>query len=389
MTEFQIEGRVFRNKQGYEAGLRDHKKIERLKERIKELNQKEKEALLIRLKRDDFKFETPLGQDFIDDFEDSIHRNEKDTSKKKKRESFNPKFGKTKISSTVLKKEKKKKTLDEYDPQMQTFILKEMKRNERNRKIAMVLAGLIGVSCIGFFGLRLINDQKNEMLQDELSLQREDHSSSASINRTVTVHISEDEETEKTILPEYVEMYEKNENLIGWIKIDDTNIDYPVMKTSDRSYYLTHGFDEEYDRNGCIFMDPDCNVIRRSTNIILYGHHMHTGKMFGNLDKYKDFAYYQKHPLIQFDTIYEKGTYEVVFAFLSKVFYEDEITFKYYQFIDAVSEDAFYSNCEEMRKMSLYDTGASVSYGDQLLTLSTCDKTEEQGRFVVVARKID
>ena len=78
-----------------------------------------------------------------------------------------------------------------------------------------------------------------------------------------------------------------------------------------------------------------------------------------------------------------------MYAFRSKVYYEDEITFKYYQFIDAVSEEAFRSNLEAMAEMSYYDTGVTAFYGDELLTLSTCDNSEKNGRFVVVARRID
>jgi len=111
--------------------------------------------------------------------------------------------------------------------------------------------------------------------------------------------------------------------------------------------------------------------------------------MFGTLDDYSDENYYKKHPTIQFDTIYEKGTYEIMYVFRSKVYSEEDITFKYYQFINATSEKEFNSYLKEMADMSLYDTGVTASYGDQLLTLSTCDYQEEQGRFVVVAKRVN
>nr|MCR5755715.1 class B sortase [Acetatifactor sp.] len=175
----------------------------------------------------------------------------------------------------------------------------------------------------------------------------------------------------------------------GWLKIDDTNIDYPVMQTSDNEYYLNHNINQESDKNGSIFMDKDCDVIRGSTNYILYGHHMRSGQMFGKLDKYEDEDYYEKHPFIRFDTIYEKGTYQVMYVFRSRVFSEEEITFKYYQFIEAGSQQEFDSNMQEMQALSLYDTGVTAQYGDHLLTLSTCDYQETNGRFVVVAKRID
>ena len=135
-------------------------------------------------------------------------------------------------------------------------------------------------------------------------------------------------------------------------------------------------------------MDKDCDVLKPSTNLILYGHHMKSGQMFGNLSLYSDQSYYEKHPYIQFDTIYEKGLYEIMYVFRSRVYSEDEIVFKYYQFIDAQSEQEFDSYMNDMEGMSLYDTGVTAQYGDRLLTLSTCDYQEKNGRFVVVAKRV-
>ena len=129
-------------------------------------------------------------------------------------------------------------------------------------------------------------------------------------------------------------------------------------------------------------------MVRRNTNLIIYGHHMKSGKMFGNLNSYSNEEYGKKHSLIQFDTIYEKGTYEVMYVFRSRIYNEDEVVFKYYQFFDAASETEFNSNMQEMAALSLYDTGVTASYGDELLTLSTCDSSETDGRFVVVAKRV-
>lgn len=110
--------------------------------------------------------------------------------------------------------------------------------------------------------------------------------------------------------------------------------------------------------------------------------------MFGKLDYYQNKSYCEEHPYINFDTIYEKGVYQVMYVFRSRVFNETEIVFKYYQFIDANGEQEFASCMQEMADLSLYDTGVTAEYGDQLLTLSTCDYQETNGRFVVVAKKI-
>ena len=192
----------------------------------------------------------------------------------------------------------------------------------------------------------------------------------------------------REVLDEYKNLLIKHKKLIGWVKIDDTNIDFPVMQTDDNEYYLHHNLNQQYDKNGSIFMDKDCDVLKPSTNFILYGHHTKTGQMFGKLELYQEEDYYKEHQYINFDTIYEKGTYQIMYVFRSRVYKEDEIVFKYYQFIDANGEQEFNSNMQEMAAMSFYDTGVTAEYGDQLLTLSTCDYQEKDGRFVVVAKKI-
>ena len=204
----------------------------------------------------------------------------------------------------------------------------------------------------------------------------------------LTIHYTEEEDAELSVLPEYETLYNKNKKLIGWLKIDDTVIDYPVMQTANNEYYLDHNFNQEYDKNGSLFMDAACDVVHRNTNLIIYGHHMKSGKMFGNLNSYSSQEYCEKHSTIRFDTIYEKGLYQVMYVFRSRIYNEDEVVFKYYQFFDAASEKEFQSNMQEMAALSLYDTGVTASFGDELLTLSTCDSSEPDGRFVVVAKRI-
>lgn len=160
------------------------------------------------------------------------------------------------------------------------------------------------------------------------------------------------------------------------------------MQTVNNEYYLDHNFNQEYDKNGSIFMDKDCNAMDPSTNTILYGHHMKSGKMFGQLNLYRSKSYYEEHKYIQFDTIYEEATYEVIYVFRSKIYNELDVVFKYYQFFEVYTPEEFDANMNAMAEMSFYDTGVTAVYGDKLLTLSTCDNTEEDGRFVVVAKKV-
>ncbi len=189
-----------------------------------------------------------------------------------------------------------------------------------------------------------------------------------------------------TILSQYAEFAQQNPDFYGWIKIDNTIVDYPVMHTPNNpEKYLQLNFDGEYSRAGTIFMDHRCSA--ESDDLILYGHNMKNKTMFGSILNYKDEAYWKEHPVIQFDTLYEQREYEVLSAFFDRIYDENDVCFKYYNFIEAFDEDAFNKAIHSYQEKALYDTGISVQYGDQLLTLSTCAYHTENGRFVVVARR--
>ena len=277
----------------------------------------------------------------------------------------------------------------QMDQKLKNEVIKEIKRQQRNRNILVVSLLIVGLLSIGYFVKYYHETIRTERETNKWSeLKESDLNTSLSVKPVVRRNYEEDIVI-PDILDEYKILYNKNKSLIGWIKIADTNIDYPVMQTVNNDYYLKHNFDQEEDKNGCIFLDKDCDVIRGNTNFIIYGHHMKSGKMFGGLSKYANQDYYEEHKTVTFDTIYEKGTYEVMYAFRSRLYNSDEIVFKYYQFIDANSEEEFNSAMEEMAEMSLIDTGVTAHYGDQLLTLSTCDYQENNGRFAVVCRKIN
>jgi len=282
-----------------------------------------------------------------------------------------------------------------YEAQMEVYVQEELKKQEKRRKFLILFCGLLGVSCLLYFGFYAYEDYRTRVAYEEMAALKESVNDTPQYNAPTVedtppvIHYTSTEKEPPEVLEEYKKLYNMNKKLIGWLKIDDTNIDYPVMQTNNNEYYLDHNVNQEKDRNGALFLDKDCDVIDTSTNLIIYGHHMKSGRMFGNLDDYASENYYKKHPLIQFDTIYEKGTYEIMYVFRSKVYSEGEVVFKYYQFIDCYSEQEFESNMKEMAAISLYDTGVTAEYGDKLLTLSTCDSTIDDGRFVVVARKVE
>ena len=266
-------------------------------------------------------------------------------------------------------------------------VSKEAKRSDRIRRVVTTLSGLVGAVCLGYFTFYCIS-AANARKQAESLAGLKEVSSPVAPKTPATVTLDLVEEAPE-ILEEYQTLYVKNKSLAGWIRIPDTEIDYPVMQTRNNEYYLTHDFEQKEDKNGSIFLDCDCSIWPRSENLLIYGHNMMSGKMFGTLDKYKSEDYFKKHPEIQFDTLYERGTYQIMYVFSEVVHEASEVTFKYYQFIDANSAEEYDSNMRYMAEMSLYDTGVTSRFGDDLITLSTCDYEEGSERFAVVAKKIN
>jgi len=192
------------------------------------------------------------------------------------------------------------------------------------------------------------------------------------------------------ILDKYKELYEMNNDLAGWISIEGTNVNYPVMQTVfDEEYYLHRNFDKEEDKEGLPFVDYRADLKNRSTNIIIYGHNMKNGHMFHDLLEYEDEDFLNDHKYIRFDTVRQEAIYEITAVFRSKVMYMTDDAFKFYNFIQADDESELEDFLQTTGSMSLYPITAQAMLTDELITLSTCEYSEEDGRFVVVARRVE
>lgn len=204
----------------------------------------------------------------------------------------------------------------------------------------------------------------------------------------------EDLVTDKGIvIGKYVNLYKKNKDIIGWLTIDGTHIDYPVMQTQDDpEFYLRRNFDKEYSISGVPFMDASSDIFKPTCNWLIYGHHMKDGTMFQDLMNYAEYEFYEEHKTIKFDTIYKggQGEYQVIAAFYSQIYPEDSNEFKYYTYAGMTSESQFNEYVNGVKRLSQYDTGVDAEYGDQLITLSTCSYhvPDKKGRFAVVAKRI-
>lgn len=252
-----------------------------------------------------------------------------------------------------------------------------------NKKMRITVISLLSVVFAVSVGL-LVKDYCDSKMQAELY-----------DNLIETVEDTDDTEDtmsyseDKNFLPDYQELYMQNNDMVGWIKVEDTKINYPVMQSKDNpNFYLRHRFDKGYTVYGCPYVQENCDVDTPSDNLVIYGHHMNDNSMFAGLMKYADKSFWEKHKTIQFDTLTEKGKYEVVVAFKTEVYTNSPNSFRYYDFVNADTADDFNVYIAKCKELAIYDTGVNAEYGDKLITLSTCEYSRNNGRMVVVAKKV-
>jgi sortase B len=265
-------------------------------------------------------------------------------------------------------------------------------RREIARKILLIasVSVMIAGICIiisyyaSSYGNRLENDRLKNM-----------HESAVSVSQPSTAASS----TGGGMLPEFNSLYAGNSEIKGWITIPKTNIDYPVVQSSDNSKYLKVGFDRQPNKDGAIFLDYRDKIKPLSQDLIIYGHNMKDGQMFNELNKYErregnDYVgFYNSSPLITFNTLYGHCTWKIfaVFVTTGDSDYKGSIYYLNTGFSDAGSFNSFIA---DVRKRSFISTSVDVVPSDNLLTLSTCDyvypRTDdgEYARLVVMARKV-
>lgn len=203
-----------------------------------------------------------------------------------------------------------------------------------------------------------------------------------------TVEIVDPKTGEKRqVLAEFAELYRINNDIIGWLSIPAIDVDYPVMHTpEDPEYYLKRNFDKKKHTAGCLFAAGACDPQEPSDNIIIYGHRMKNGTMFGNLDKFKKASFCKENPYIYFDTLEELHTYEILYVFLTTASVGEG--FAYHQFINTENQEDFDAFINQCQKLSVYNANLEAKFGDKLITLSTCDYSSADGRLVLVAKQI-
>ena len=185
------------------------------------------------------------------------------------------------------------------------------------------------------------------------------------------------------------ELQKENSDIIAWIEIENSKINYPVLQGKDNSFYMTHDYKKEYSKDGSLFLDKDYDWDIPSSNLLIYGHNNRgSTEMFVDLMNYKEEDYYKNHKTIRFTTAEEDAEYEIIAVFLSRVYYKSEKdVFRYYFFVNAENEQEFNEYVENSKKASLYNIDATAEYGDQLLTLSTCSYHTEDRKISSSCKK--
>lgn len=248
----------------------------------------------------------------------------------------------------------------------------KMSRKIETVLIILLVASLV-TSSIYLYIQNKKNEEQEEIFEELASTTNEEKSNKDENNAENEIDLEE--------------LYNRNSDFVGWLKIADTNINYPVMQTNGerKDYYLYRNFYKEYSQLGTPYIAENCNI-RTSDNLIIYGHHITRNRMFGELEKYKNKNFYETHKIINFDTIYEKAKYEIISVFKTIVY--SEKGFNYYENINFNNKNEFDTFIEKCKELSIYDIENTAKYGDKLITLSTCEYSRQNGRLVVVAKKI-
>lgn len=255
-----------------------------------------------------------------------------------------------------------------------------MKKKARQNKLKnpilllMVIIFIFGISYIIYY---FYNSNKEKQVNE-------------SILNNINIDTTQITETKTERMLQIEELQKENQEIIGWLEIEGTNINYPICQAKDNDFYLTHNYKKEKASTGSLFLDKDFDMINGSSNYLIYGHRNKQGLMFEELMKYAKEDFYKEHTKIRFTTSTDDSIYEIISVFYSRVYYKSEKdVFRYYYFVNAENEQEYNDFVNNAKKVSIYDTRVTAEYGEQLLTLSTCEYSQEDGRFVVVAKKLN
>ena len=259
--------------------------------------------------------------------------------------------------------------------------------------ILLVIFILIFLGSAGYLGYYFFNIKKSENGFETLKMKiNGDVAVSGTSNATPDAPMEPLEYVDINgvkVQAKFADLYTQNNDFIGWLTIEDTKIDYPVMFTpNDEEYYIHRDFQGAYSSSGTLFLGKLSDPITPSDNVVIYGHNMKAGTMFHSLLSYEKEDFYKDHKYIEFDTINDNCTYEVIAAFRTVIDESSPTNFDYYNFSNALDKDEFDTFVSTCKSRTPYDIPVTAEYGDKLITLSTCAYHADEGRYVVIAKRV-
>lgn len=261
---------------------------------------------------------------------------------------------------------------------------KHSKKVSMKKKIILIILIIIFIALVSYLGYLIYQNIRDKKLNADLQKDIE------FANNIVVEEEIPLSEAEQQVVDKVNELQNENQDVKGWIQINDTKINYPLLQASeDNEYYLKRNYKKENSSHGSIFLDMSSDLNNKNSNLIIYGHNMKDGEMFQNLMYYTNKDFYDNHKIVNIYTNKEARKYEIVTVFKSRVFYQDEQNvFRYYYSFDLDTEEKYNDYINNCKKIQLYDTGVNASFGEQLITLIVCEYSQTNGRFIVVAKRI-
>ncbi|NLJ65246.1 MAG: class B sortase [Christensenellaceae bacterium] len=200
--------------------------------------------------------------------------------------------------------------------------------------------------------------------------------------------VTQDTLDKRKVLPQYTALHAQNPDFFGWIRIEGTKVNYPVMfSPQEPERYLHKDFYGNYAKYGVPFVDGVTDV-EHSRNLLIHGHNARSGILFGDLDKFLKKSFWEEHRYIHFDTLYEERVYEIVEVCRTRIPGEGEKSFQYYDYVNIWNDTTMNQYIQNLSNITEFSTTQILAFPDTLLTLSTCAYHEKNGRLLIIASRI-
>lgn len=299
---------------------------------------------------------------------------------------------------TTQQRTEKKKKVRTFNEIFSDFFknllpLKKDSTKEKIRKVVMDLSIITIICCIAAFGelyrqYRVQLDDGDELRGKIVDTDTMDENQYNDAWEEIFAKYP-NIETPPGMNLKYAYLYAVNQDLVGWLKIPNTNLDVQVVQSTDNDFYLRRDFYGKKSRYGCPYIDYKNDPKYLEDNTIIYGHHMPDGLMFSQLDKYKTLEGYKESPIIQYDTLYDTYYFKVFAAFISNADAKDDNGYIFnYMVTDFSTDEKFTSFIETVEERSIFNTDVNVQPDDKLITLVTCSYEFNDARLVVMGRML-